>query len=405
MSIKKLINGKQIETYDLEVEEALFPSPRLGIDISRYQITEDSIPLYEVNRYLDEVSLNSPLTGKDYAYKLMNYLRFLKAKYQKHYKDIQKKEIIISYVKYLVHGDNELRDIQGKKSRNAIKQELSVIKGFYEWLEDRNEIKNNPVIYGSKKSERTNKKHLKSKFLYGQIFDFDIEKDNITKKLRYTEQRDYVKWYEDDEINNIQSKLRSMRDKIVFKALIETGARIGEMLGVRLEDFNMDEGIIRIVKRQSNENNSRVKTMERDLYISEQLTSEIADYMRGERIDADVNYSEYLFLNHKGKNKGKPLEQRNYLQILKGASKKAGFDAKKIRTHSGRSTHAQILLEELYNGTVSEGYILQQMGWNDISTLKKYTRAYNEKNRVKISRMILEKRIRLAPIAKEDEDK
>ncbi|MCV5434271.1 tyrosine-type recombinase/integrase, partial [Escherichia coli] len=68
-------------------------------------------------------------------------------------------------------------------------------------------------------------------------------------------------------------------------------------------------------------------------------------YKENDRREADVEYSNYLFLNYKGRYKGRPLKTRNFLNILKDAAEKAGLDRKEIRTHSGRSTRAQELVE------------------------------------------------------------
>lgn len=83
---------------------------------------------------------------------------------------------------------------------------------------------------------------------------------------------------------------------------------------------------------------------------------------------------------------------------MKRAASTVGFEKNQIRTHSGRSTHAQKLLEALYEHTVTEGYIIQQMGWSSLSTLKLYTRAYNEKNRAIVAQKVLERYIHLPSI-------
>lgn len=200
MVLKKLKNGRQIETYGLEVEKALTYITNLEGEMIQYMITEDTIPLYEVNRYLNAASMNSPLTGESYAYKLLDYLRFLKAKYQIHYKEVQNKEIIISYVKYLLYGDIEIINNKGGHSFNAIKQRVSVIKEFYDWLENQDELERNPIIYKSNKNTLTHNKYLKKKFLYGQIYNFELKTNIITKHLKYGEQRHHIKWFEDNEV-------------------------------------------------------------------------------------------------------------------------------------------------------------------------------------------------------------
>ncbi|WP_235867380.1 tyrosine-type recombinase/integrase [Priestia abyssalis] len=396
---------KNIENYGLLVEQAIKKAPSLeGGETLQYYITEDAIPMYEVNRWLEKQSFNSYKTGEAYAYKLVKFLRFLKGKYQMHYRDVTKKLIIEDYVKYLLYGDEVMVKMDGQSSLSAVKQHISVVKGFYEWLEEEQIIEDNPIKYGSKTNKKTGRKHLKKKFLYGQIFNFDVDVNNVTGKLKYQEKRNHLKWYKDNEIEKIIEALPTRRDKLVFKILVETGSRIGEVLGLHLDHFDHHTGTLQIRKNSNIENEASAKTGERDTYISSLLTDELLDYIRADRFEADINFSNFLFLNHKGPTKGKALEQKNYLKILKKAAEKADFDPKEIITHAGRSTHAQYLLDELYDGKVTEGYILQQMGWANISTMKPYIRAHNEKGRAKVAKQIVEKRIKLPPVKKDGED-
>ena len=70
---------KETKTYGIKVQKTLIETPRLDSDFTvQYMITEDGIPLYEINRWISSVSKNSYLTGKQYGFTLVNYLRFLK---------------------------------------------------------------------------------------------------------------------------------------------------------------------------------------------------------------------------------------------------------------------------------------------------------------------------------------
>src|SRR4051812_47616759 len=108
-------NQKNSTNYGIKVEKTLFETPRLQSDFNvQYIITEDGMQLYEINRWLQSVSKNSYLTGKDYGYKLAHYLRFLKAN-KIHYRDVKSKNVIESYVKYLLYGDKAIADVNGDR--------------------------------------------------------------------------------------------------------------------------------------------------------------------------------------------------------------------------------------------------------------------------------------------------
>ncbi|MEB2492159.1 site-specific integrase [Peribacillus frigoritolerans] len=376
--------------YGLKVEQGLKYIPNLGEEVIQYYITEDGIPLYEVNRWVEYVSVNSYKTGGNYASKFVIFLRFLEVKYKIHYRDVVSKEIIVDFIKYLLYGDEVMVKYEGNRSLNSIKGYVSVIKSFYEWLEDEEQIQN-PIGYGVRKN--TGNKYAKKKFLYGQIYNFVIDKDNITKYLKYQEKHSHLRWYSDAQFDKIIAALRTRRDKLVFRTLKDTGMRIGECLGLHISHYDFHEGILRVIKSSNVENKATVKTKERDLYISTSLNNDLLDYIRADRFEADVNGSEYLFLNHKGSAKGTPLEQKNYLKILKRAAKRAGFDPKEIITHAGRSTKAQKLLEDREEGLVTDGFIKEEMGWSSIDTLDMYVKAFDARKRKETAKAMAERRV------------
>ncbi|MFK9116899.1 tyrosine-type recombinase/integrase [Peribacillus frigoritolerans] len=375
--------------YGLKVEQGLKYIPNLGEEVIQYYIIEDGIPLYEVNRWVEYVSVNSYKTGANYASKFVIFLRFLEVKYKIHYKNVVSKEIIVDFIKYLLYGDEVMVKYEGNRSLNSIQGYVSVIKSFYEWLEDEEQFQN-PIGYSVKKN--TGNKYTKKKFLYGQIYNFDIDKDNITKNLKYQEKRSHLRWYSEAQFDKIITALRTRRDKLVFRTLKDTGMRIGECLGLHISHYDFHEGILRVRKSSNVQNKATVKTKERDLYISTSLNNDLLDYIRADRFEADVNSSEYLFLNHKGSAKGAPLEQKNYLKILKRAAKRAGFDPKEIITHAGRSTKAQQLLEDREEGLVTDGFIKEEMGWSSIDTLDKYVKAFDARKRKETAKSIAERR-------------
>lgn len=378
-----------VETYGLKVIETLMSAPRKKAGEQKlFVIIEHGIPLYEVNRWIEHNSVNSYLTGRAYAYHLLDYLRYIKAK-KTHYKKVTNKKFFESYIKYLIYGDSTVISMNVKISVDAIKQRISVIKQFYQWLEDNGGIiiEDKTVSIFSKNSP-----NLKKGFLYGQIWSYKFTDDKLTK-LRGINKQTHIKWYSQDEIRLILKALASARDKLIFRITIETGARIGEVLGLKLNQFVIDEGLLKIRREDNHENDAFAKTNDRDLPLSQQLTKDLCLYIQGERVTFDCNFSDFLFINHKGKTVGKAVSSKNYLKILKDAANKAGLDGKQIRTHSGRSTLAQILVEELHAGTVTETFILQQFGWSNIDTMKSYTRAHEDKKRISLGKDIIERRI------------
>jgi len=75
----------------------------------------------------------------------------------------------------------------------------------------------------------------------------------------------------------------NLRDRLVFALLAESGARLGEVLGMRVSDFVMGRGgtaYLEIVPREGNPNGARVKMMRpRRIYVGADLERLFADYL------------------------------------------------------------------------------------------------------------------------------
>ncbi|MCU5105983.1 site-specific integrase [Bacillus cereus] len=355
----------------------------------RYLIVEDGIPIPDVCLWLDLMSMNSYLTGERYAYSMLRYLRYLK-EIGIHYKEVTKKGVIEEYVKNLLGMRGVVVSIESPITFSALKLNIGVLKSFYYWLEDNEKIERNPIVYGRKKIN--NREVVETKFLYGQIWEMDTEK-TILNKIKHKENRNHLKWYTQQEVKAIINQLPTLRDQLVFRISIETGMRIGEILGLKLEHFDPFDNWLKVIKETNIENQARAKTVEREIPIHENLVDNIQIYKENDRREADVEYSNYLFLNYKGRYKGRPLKTRNFLNILKDAAEKAGLDRKEIRTHSGRSTRAQELVEIMRDKPevgVTEALIKEEMGWTSINTLKVYEKGYSKKQRKKIMEKIRE---------------
>lgn len=386
----KIFYEKERNVFVYKVEKALL-SRGDGYE-PRYIITKNGECLNEVNLWIDINSVESYLTGKKYAYVLLVYFRYLES-LNLTYEQVTKKSIIEGFIRYLLYGDNIQTSISGKTTIALVKNYIGIIKNFYFWLEDELIVETNPLLNNRTSS---NYSHIKNKFIYGQIYEFNTE-ESIIKKLRGNERKTYLRWLSKEEIEKIASSFTSDRDKCIFLISHKTGARIGEILGLKLDEYNREEKVLKIRNCKTNDNEVLVKTLERDLYIDDELAQLIDNYIINERQECEnaleSGYSEYLFLTSKGKNKGKPVRYHAILKAFKKAGEKAGFSSSDIITHSGRSTRAQRLLElsvEYPEIGISEGFIKDELGWKSYDTIKHYQKALNSRLRKKVASKINE---------------
>ncbi|WP_261305929.1 tyrosine-type recombinase/integrase [Paenibacillus andongensis] len=349
----------------------------------RYLITEKGIPMQDPCLWLDVVSINSYLTGERYAYALLRYLRFLK-KNNLDYLEVVSKKVIEEYIKDLLGLGQKIINIETKMTFTALNTYITVIKSFYNWLEDEQKATMNPVLYSSRRTRQA--PFVNTKLLYGQVWNFTI-RENVLSHITYRKKRNHLKWYTEKEIQNIRKELPSLRDEVIFMISVETGMRVGEILGLKKTHFNSFEPSLEVVREENIENGARAKTKERLLIIDYTLGRLIQDYMATERYATDVYGTDYLFINSIGIHKGKPLKPRNFLRVLKDAGERSGLQREEIRTHSGRSTRAQQLVELMRQHPetgITPTFIEEEMGWKSERTLKVYVKGYTMRQKRKI---------------------
>jgi integrase len=144
----------------------------------------------------------------------------------------------------------------------------------------------------------------------------------------------------------------NLRDRLLFALLAESGLRLGEALGMRINDFVMGRGgtpHVQVVPREDNANGARVKMMRaRRVYVGVDLERLYADYLtllacRAAQFGLPVAADDALFVN---------LDRPPLLAPLREATVRDKVDALKRRgvgppgwtPHWFRHSHATALL-------------------------------------------------------------
>lgn len=321
-----------------------------------HTITEDFLPIQSISLYLlDKGITGSNKTVRKYAYVIADYLRYLKT-LNIHYADVENPRIIINYLYYKLGYNNKILPLEVRTTISAVSQRLSIIQDLYNSLRLRGVMNYNPLVYSEvSKGKKRIKPGAKKKFLYHAIMEMDPA-ESILSNVRYSDVRHWLKWYSNSEIELIRECLKCQRDRVIFDVSVETGMRIGEILGLKLEDFDRFEKRIKVEKRENNDNDSNQKTGSRYVAISSKLAKYLSEYISGERKEAvsKTYYCEFIFLTKQGPSKGHGMKQHNFLKLLKGAGKRAGFSPNEIRTHSGRSTAIQRIFDAKNKGILTD---------------------------------------------------
>lgn len=227
-----------------------------------------------------------------------------------------------------------------KKNNQPItrRRKLTAIKSFYNFLENENLIKNNPV------------KNIPSP---------KVE----TKEPNYLTEREVKKLWQ--AVKNDKSKFRE-RNKIMVRILIETGIRLKELTGLDVGDTNTKERIIKI-RRKGNK--------EQSLPVNSELNLMLRRFIKNHKLD------DPLFIS----NRNKRITNRRAGMTVQKFIKLAKIEKPNISVHSLRHSFCSRLLEKGVNLKTIQ--ILA--GHKNISTTERY---------LHIAKSRLRKEVRLAEI-------
>jgi integrase/recombinase XerD len=344
-----------------------------GMIAYRYMITDKQIPLLEINQWLESKAMRKTSTAREYGKMLVVFLNDLAAKVVE-YDEVTNMHVK-KFILKLIYGDAEdlkLRFHDTEIICATAGRYLTVITAFYRWLASNYETN---ITFQTK----TDTYRAKKSFLYGQIYSCDYQYILDASLPQQKSRREYIKWYSNAEKKALCNGFETLRDEAVFRITLE-GFRIDEVLSMTLSHYNSVEQTIQPTRSKGKQNTHPNRTNHlRLVALPAELCELLNRYIQTERMIAENEsciISNDLFINlQHSDTQGKPLKYGNYYQILKRCGVRAGFDSKKIRTHSGRSTKVMEFLEHqaLYpQDGIDDSVIIESFGWSSVDSILPY---------------------------------
>ncbi len=180
-------------------------------------------------------------------------------------------------------------------------------------------------------------------------------------------------------LNNLGgSTPAKVRDQAMFETLYATGMRVSEIINVKVSDVNLEEQTIRVLGKGNKE---------RIVIINNSAKQALENYIDKYRLQLQVELTDYLFLNMKGRK----LSRQGFNYILKNYAKEVGISD--ISPHIFRHSIATHML----NNGGDLRLIQMLLGHANITTTEVYTHVSKQK--------ILEEYEQLHPLAKEKNGK
>ena len=148
----------------------------------------------------------------------------------------------------------------------------------------------------------------------------------------------------------------AIRDRALLEFCYATGARVSELVGIKLQDILFEDGIARLLGKGSKE---------RLVPVGRRALGQVALYAREIRPGLDRGKGRgLLFLNARGT----PLSRVGAWGIIKKAAKRAGL-TKRVTPHTLRHSFATHLLE----GGADLRAVQEMLGHADLATTQIYT--------------------------------
>ncbi len=155
------------------------------------------------------------------------------------------------------------------------------------------------------------------------------------------------------------SELKGQRDKAMLEILYATGIRVTELISLRVEDVNLNNGYIKVKKKNS----------ERHIPLGNLALRCLKDYMNKVRpLLIRTEDEKTLFIN----TNGQKMTRQGYWKILKQYKEQAKID-KDITPHTIRHSFAVHMLQ---NGAEIKT-VQELLGHTDVASTMMYTQMLN----------------------------
>ena len=196
--------------------------------------------------------------------------------------------------------------------------------------------------------------------------DLNLIPNDPTKDVDYPKMPDHLPKFLtlDDSISLLQNMNNEdpyyYRDYCIITLFVNCGMRLSELVGINLQDVNLDERTLRLLGKGNKE---------RIIHINDACASSIVQYLN-ERKSSPVERNA-LFLSKRGTR----ITNRRVQQIVDNALRDSHLDNQGYSTHKLRHTAATLMYQ---HGNVDTLVLKEILGHKSISTTEIYTHIANE---------------------------
>ncbi len=232
--------------------------------------------------------------------------------------DIAQLAAFISWLRRPEPAVVSLEPQQARRTNASIDQMLGSVHGLYDFHMRMETIPELPLYRFLMLPNRRYKP-----FLHGIAKSKPVQIRIVSVKR----EKRHAKTLTRDEVQTLLEACTHIRDRFLLTLMYDTGMRIGQVLGLRHEDINVEDGEIHIVPRDNNANGARAKT--RESYTIPGLLPLMqlyTDYLIKDLGALEVEaLPDYVFVNLWEGDIGRPMTYAAVRSLVRRLSRKTGI--------------------------------------------------------------------------------
>ena len=236
--------------------------------------------------------------------------------------------------------ENYITNLHKKFKQKTIKRKIASIKAYYNYLEEREIIQDNPF------------RKIKVKFKETQKLPRIIPRKEIEQLLNYM--------YTQKKNSHKKAYRYWLRDTAVVETLFATGARVYEISNIKASNVDLNTGLIKIMGKGGKERYIQIASIEILEILKNYYTLNAED----------IKQSGFFFIN----NRGCRYTEQSIRLMLKKYTKLAGIE-RNITPHMFRHSFATYLIED----GVDISCVQQILGHSSIKTTQIYIHIASQK--------------------------
>jgi integrase/recombinase XerD len=336
---------------------------QIGNQKRLYLVDESYEFVRPVKDYLDYlVALeSSPHTQENYCRHLCLYFTFLEQVHL-HWQTVTP-DHLVSFVQWLRNPLRRagIQSLQGSSplSERSVNTIVTAVSSFYRYQIQRGETLKNPIVY----------EQISNRFSGFKPFLIHASRGKTTRRvIKLREPQKRVKTIKDTDLEIFLASIDNPQFRCIVLLMREGGLRVGEILGLMIQDIEFYRNGIWIRRRSGLENGALAKSMhegeERFIDLSPELMALIDHLLLQHTFDTDHLF---VVLKKNAKDKhgestyGRPLDREALKDFFRHYSQKSGL---KLHAHMLRHSHATELIRAGWDAS----YVQKRLGHAQIQT-------------------------------------